>query len=337
MSIDETTDAAGRFVANIIVGILRKDLDTINSVYLLDCQFVDKSNATTMARAFDNAFKILDGACERDDVLLVVTDAAPYMVKMGKGLSILYPNLTHVTCLAHGLHRLAEHIRSIFPDVDTFINNLKKIFLKSPSRIEVFKRLAPNLPLPPQPVVTRWGTWLRAVEYCSNNFDLLKIVLAELTKDAASIVKCAHLIAKIEMRNDINFITANYGFIPNKIEQIEATTLSLNQSFTIIEEVFKNIENVPGPTGEQITTKIKTIFQKNSGLEKLKEINKVLRNEPVQTEIINAAHFKYAPITSCDVERSFSQYKNILSDKRLNFTTENLKFYVVTHCNFKNC
>lgn len=35
----------------------------------------------------------------------------------------------------------------------------------------------------------------------------------------------------------------------------------------------------------------------------------------------------YAPITSVDVKRSFSMYKNILSDNRISFTIANLAKY----------
>ncbi|KAJ4428801.1 hypothetical protein ANN_25794 [Periplaneta americana] len=43
--------------------------------------------------------------------------------------------------------------------------------------------------------------------------------------------------------------------------------------------------------------------------------------------------FKYAPITSCDVERTFFQYKKCLSDHRRRFTLQSLKMYVTLHCN----
>jgi hypothetical protein len=43
--------------------------------------------------------------------------------------------------------------------------------------------------------------------------------------------------------------------------------------------------------------------------------------------------FKYAPVTSCDVERSFSSYKNILSDNRRRFALEALKMYIIVYCN----
>jgi hypothetical protein len=42
--------------------------------------------------------------------------------------------------------------------------------------------------------------------------------------------------------------------------------------------------------------------------------------------------FRYAPITSCDVKRSFCQYKTILSDNRRSFSFENLKMHPVIHC-----
>jgi len=35
--------------------------------------------------------------------------------------------------------------------------------------------------------------------------------------------------------------------------------------------------------------------------------------------------FNYVPLTLCDVERSFSKYKSILSDNRRNFKFDNLE------------
>jgi hypothetical protein len=45
------------------------------------------------------------------------------------------------------------------------------------------------------------------------------------------------------------------------------------------------------------------------------------------------ASFKYAPITSCDVERSFNQYKSILHSNRRSFVFENLKQHIIVACN----
>jgi hypothetical protein len=48
---------------------------------------------------------------ERENVLLFVSDDAPYMIKAAKALQLLYPKMIHVTCLAHALHRVAGEVR----------------------------------------------------------------------------------------------------------------------------------------------------------------------------------------------------------------------------------
>lgn len=45
--------------------------------------------------------------------------------------------------------------------------------------------------------------------------------------------------------------------------------------------------------------------------------------------------FKYAPITSVDVERLFSVFKNMLTDKRHSFTEEKLEMHMIINFNNK--
>ena len=49
-----------------------------------------------------------------------------------------------------------------------------------------------------------------------------------------------------------------------------------------------------------------------------------------------SASLKFAPITLCDVERSFSIHKSILNDKRYAFFFENLKMIFIINCNSSN-
>lgn len=65
-----------------------------------------------------------------ENVMLVVTDAAAYMLSAMSSLRVLYPKMLHVTCLAHGLHRVAEYIRQDFPEVNKLIANVKAVFVK---------------------------------------------------------------------------------------------------------------------------------------------------------------------------------------------------------------
>jgi len=37
--------------------------------------------------------------------------------------------------------------------------------------------MAPDIPLPPRPVLTRWGTWLNASMYYCDHFQLIKEII----------------------------------------------------------------------------------------------------------------------------------------------------------------
>jgi len=97
-----------------------------------------------------------------DDVLLFLSDAAPYMVKSGKSIQVFYPKVIHVTCVVcTGFILLLEKfVQSIA--VDKIIANVKKVFLKAPYRVAIFKDKSLNIPLPPAPILTRWRTWIRS-------------------------------------------------------------------------------------------------------------------------------------------------------------------------------
>ena len=154
----------GRCIGNVIIGLLVEEKSSKS--FLIACEELPKCNHQTSAKLFNDAMSVLwyDGV-KHEQVFLLLTDAAPYMVKAGDALKVLYLKMIHVTCLAHGINRLAECVRFQFKNVDSLVSNVKKIFLKAPSRILKFKEMHPDIPLPPEPVLTRWGTWLAAVEY----------------------------------------------------------------------------------------------------------------------------------------------------------------------------
>ena len=120
-------------------------------------------------------------------ILLVTTDVASYMVKAMKGLKVLYPKMTHVTCLAHGLHRVAELVRKNYPQVNGSIAATKSIFVKAPFKSKKFKDMAPGVPVPPSPVLTRWGTWLDAVRNYAEHFELFTLSFPAVELDSYSI------------------------------------------------------------------------------------------------------------------------------------------------------
>jgi hypothetical protein len=82
------------------------------------------------------------------------------------------------------------------------------------------------------------------------------------------------------------------------------------------------------------------VLEKNTGFETLSKISKIIEGTELDTahfpdkfNIDDITYMKFAPITSVDVERSFSTYKTLLADNRRSFVFENLKELLIVQCN----
>ncbi|PSN39921.1 hypothetical protein C0J52_23342 [Blattella germanica] len=156
------------------------------------------------------------------------------------------------------------------------------------------------------------------------------------TDEAASIRAAKKLLDSPEVKNDITFIAAHFGFLPEMITRLEERGQPLLASMKIVESVVQRLESVPGEKGLLIKGKCERVLSQNSDLDTLRNISKILNGDnSVQVEMDPSVLlcFRFAPITSVDVERSFSQMKNVLNDRRHNMTVENLKKHLVVMCN----
>jgi hypothetical protein len=121
--VNETTHVQGRYIANIIIGTL--EIDKSGQVYLLNSEVFEKTNHSTITKFFDRLmFHLWPDGIRHDDIMLFVSDAEPYMIKAGKSIGMLY-SMVHITCVAHGVHRIAEEIRKRFSNVDKLIAKVK--------------------------------------------------------------------------------------------------------------------------------------------------------------------------------------------------------------------
>ena len=91
--------------------------------------------------------------------------------------------------------------------------------------------------------------------------------------------------------------------------------------------------------------KMEAVIKRNSSLSKLSAILRVTVPDsplvPGDTDVsafLPAAiiAFAKAPLTTVEVERSFSMYKAVLRWNRRSFTAENLRLYFVIYCNNNN-
>lgn len=116
--------------------------------------------------------------------------------------------------------------------------------------------------------------------------------------------------------------------------------MSLVDSINLIENTIGKLQKIPGENGNKIKIKIDQLQQKNQGLIILKNVAKVLNGNNEVQLLDNfwpamITDLQYAPVTSVDVERSFSTYKNILTDRRTSMTPEHMKQNIVVNCFLK--
>nr|CAD2165197.1 unnamed protein product [Meloidogyne enterolobii] len=129
----------------------------------------------------------------------------------------------------------------------------------------------------------------------------------------------------------IAYIQANFGTIVYAITRLETQGLSLIEATEIITEVSNALAGAAGNVGITMRQKWKQIIERTRDFRKLPKFSgQLLDDFDMPPNLISL--FKYAPITSVDVERSFSVYKTILADNRTRFTPENLEMYLISNC-----
>lgn len=192
--------------------------------------------------------------------------------------------------------------------------------------------------MPPEPIFTRFGTWLKAAEYYCDNFDSVRSVVDLLNcGDAESIRKAKELFASTEIKTQLSYIKSNFGTIAHTITKLETPGIELIESIVSIERLLSKMDTL---TRKEFSNKLTAIIARNIGFETLREIRNVLYegtntgNQFIENlSPAEIAMFKYAPTTSIDAERSFSIYKQVFNDRRRSFLFDNLKKHVIVQCN----
>jgi hypothetical protein len=129
VTVDGTTDALRRFVANLIIGKLDPEAPCRSFLTF-----------STVARFVNDGLKVLwPQSVQEEKVLVLYSDTAAYMPKAVTALKMFYQNVIHFSCMAHGLQHVAEEVRSNFPDINKLIS-LTKIFCESPTTCAMLQK-----------------------------------------------------------------------------------------------------------------------------------------------------------------------------------------------------
>ncbi|KAJ8884023.1 hypothetical protein PR048_015880 [Dryococelus australis] len=209
-----------------------------------------------------------------------------------------------------------------YPQVNKIASFTKKVFLKAPYRVLHYRELLPNVALRPEPVLTRWSTGLEAVSFYSEHFQGIKSVVKLFPGELAVSVREVQIEfnePKIECA--MAYIQNNFSFIAASIRKLETVGLSLRIVFDVVEECKGKLSDVRGDIRPKVLNEFEAVLAINPGYKIVVSIFKNLvgeeENFPVDISPGKYHLLKFAPATSCGVERSFSAFKNITSDRRL--------------------
>jgi hypothetical protein len=157
---------------------------------------------------------------------------------------------------------------------------------------------------------------------------------------AESIRKAQKCFKNAEIKNYLIYISSNFQVLTETITKLEKTGSPLTESVSMVDNVLNTLKMSPGENARKAFLKLQSVLEKNPDFSILQSVAKISsggngelsRNITPETGVM----LKYAPVTSCDVERSFSAYKMVLSDRRHRLTPENLEKNMLVYCNSKH-
>jgi hypothetical protein len=103
--------------------------------------------------------------------------------------------------------------------------------VKAPQRVQCYRNQLPNVVLPPEQVLTRWGTWIQAVNYYNEHFDVVKSVVAKFHAESDVTLRYYRAaFSEPKTACSMAYFRSNFGWIPGSIKNLETTGLSLQES-----------------------------------------------------------------------------------------------------------
>lgn len=131
-----------------------------------------------------------------------------------------------------------------------------------------------------QSILTKWGTWISTVLYCTSNLDKLEEIINSLDdSDSFAIRIVEELLQDKTLSNDPAFIASNYANLPEAINALEKRNMPLVDALKFFESITVNLTKVPGEKGTFVREICERVVAGNKDLEKMKNIGRVLKEE----------------------------------------------------------
>lgn len=181
-----------------------------------------------------------------------------------------------------------------------------------------------------------------AIYYCVHFESIKRVVESFDSNDSVAIKKAQDVLKSQTLQANLIYIKSNFECIPRALKQLQEQKLSLFDSIQITETIRDIVNKLQGQHSDRIKTKLDSVLNNKVGYKIICKICKIFSSEeesmtnlglPEDMTIDDFSYFKYAPITSTDVERSFSKYKNLVTDNRRSLKLDNIKKSLIVQCN----
>lgn len=343
VNVTVTPNVCGWKIAYVVVGAL--DESQAPKARLLAPKILQDVNTDSISTLVISSLELLWGKRyneNKEKFLLFVTENEDCMKAAGRILQASFTFL-HVTCLAQALHLVAEAVKESYPKVDALISSVSKVFHKAPERVQLFSKLLPTTELPPEADATRLDAWIEAATYYFINLKNVVQVLEQLDCSKAQVIATAKKAAMDPtIEGSLQEIHNSFSRIPLSMRQLgrlpRSDSVSLIDQMNVVYDLQQYISWLKGESVKRVQQKMENVLA-NPGFRTLSCIVKLLRQEEIepaapgiQESILHKySFFRYAPVTSVDIERSFSLCKWIFSDKRRNIALSHLEQMLIIH------
>jgi hypothetical protein len=132
-------------------------------------------------------------------------------------------------------------------------------------RLHSVEEEAPSIPLPPKPILTRWGTWLDAAEYYCTHYGVIGNIFNKFDRDESSSIRTVQDLFSSTTSRNLAYIKSNFSVISKSIIRLEAVGMKLCNALQIVKKVESELHQAQGEVAVKISAKLQNLLQRNPG------------------------------------------------------------------------
>ena len=120
-----------------------------------------------------------------------------------------------------------------FAEVDNLIAAVKAATVKNKQRRRKFNEIGS----PSQPVLTRWGTWLNAVEYYAKHLEEVRDIVNSFEGNGVLVLRAKAAVNDSKVRDSLVKIQRDYQFLPQLIKKMENSKYKIKAAYEDITKI----------------------------------------------------------------------------------------------------